>query len=188
MQPLTDSLRYRFECSGFLVLTGVLSPDEVEAANAAVDRHFAEFRSEYRERAPGTLQHASMLEGSEGFDFLIWHPNVIGIVDGLMGGDATFVETSVILKDGRTPTHAGWHRDLAYGGVFHPLSTVGVSVIYYLTDVAPEGVMLVFGSYDVPGVIGKVGTLMALHNINIANWRTGRAQKGPAGRRWHVRQ
>jgi ectoine hydroxylase-related dioxygenase (phytanoyl-CoA dioxygenase family) len=117
----------------------VLLAAEVETVNAAADRHFAEFRGEYRERSPGTFQHASLLEGSAAFDTLIWHPKVVGIVDGLLGGDATFVETSLILKDGHTPTHAGWHQDLAYRGVFHPLSTVGVSVIYYLTDVAPEG-------------------------------------------------
>lgn len=48
----------------------------------------------------------------------------------------------------------------------------------YPIDVVPEGAMLVFGSHDVPGVIGKVGMLMAQHSINIANWRTGRAQRG----------
>ncbi|MCC7447693.1 MAG: phosphoglycerate dehydrogenase [Anaerolineae bacterium] len=53
-----------------------------------------------------------------------------------------------------------------------------VQIDTYRTDFRPEGILLVFGSYDVPGVIGKVGTLMAQHNINIAAWRTGRAEKG----------
>ncbi len=53
-----------------------------------------------------------------------------------------------------------------------------VQIDTYRTDFRPEGIMLVFGSYDVPGVIGKVGMLMAQHNINIAAWRTGRAEKG----------
>jgi D-3-phosphoglycerate dehydrogenase len=34
------------------------------------------------------------------------------------------------------------------------------------------------GSYDIPGVIGKVGLLLAENNINIADWRTGRAEPG----------
>src|SRR5438046_2185041 len=53
-----------------------------------------------------------------------------------------------------------------------------VQIDSYRTDFVPEGILLVFGSYDVPGVIGKVGTLMAQHNINIAAWRTGREEKG----------
>jgi D-3-phosphoglycerate dehydrogenase len=48
----------------------------------------------------------------------------------------------------------------------------------YRTDFVPEGTLLVFGSYDIPGVIGRVGTLLAQHKINIAGWRTGRAEKG----------
>jgi ectoine hydroxylase-related dioxygenase (phytanoyl-CoA dioxygenase family) len=139
MAPLTETLRYQFECQGYLVLPQVLSATEVAEVNAAIDRHHREFHGEYRERAPGTFQHASLLEGSEGFDGLIWHPNVLGIVDGLMGGDATFVETSVILKDGGTPTHAAWHRDIAPTMVYHPASTLAVSVIYYLSDVEPHG-------------------------------------------------
>ena len=35
------------------------------------------------------------------------------------------------------------------------------------------------GSHDKPGVIGRVGTLLAQNNVNIAGWYTGRA--GPGG-------
>ena len=34
------------------------------------------------------------------------------------------------------------------------------------------------GSYDKPGVIGRVGTLMADNGVNIASWHTGRAEPG----------
>ncbi|MBC8100715.1 MAG: ACT domain-containing protein, partial [Armatimonadetes bacterium] len=34
------------------------------------------------------------------------------------------------------------------------------------------------GSFDKPGVIGKIGTLMATNALNIASWQTGRAQPG----------
>ncbi len=53
-----------------------------------------------------------------------------------------------------------------------------VQIDTYRTDVVPEGVMLVFGSYDRPGIIGRVGTLLGQHSINIGAWRTGRAEKG----------
>ena len=42
----------------------------------------------------------------------------------------------------------------------------------------PRGHLLIMGSYDQPGVIGKVGTLMAENGVNIANWHTGRAEPG----------
>ena len=43
----------------------------------------------------------------------------------------------------------------------------------------PEGHLLIMGSFDQPGVIGRVGTLMAENGINIGSWQTGRAS--PAG-------
>lgn len=48
----------------------------------------------------------------------------------------------------------------------------------YRIHFEPRGHLLVMGSYDQPGVIGKVGTLMAENGINIASWHTGRAQPG----------
>jgi D-3-phosphoglycerate dehydrogenase len=64
------------------------------------------------------------------------------------------------------------------GALFNRKEPRIVQIDSYLTDFVPEGTMLVFGSYDVPGVIGRVGTLMAKQGINIAAWRTGRAEKG----------
>lgn len=64
------------------------------------------------------------------------------------------------------------------GALFNRREPRIVQVDTYRTDFVPEGVLLLFGSYDVPGVIGKIGTLMAAHGINIAAWRTGRAERG----------
>jgi len=48
----------------------------------------------------------------------------------------------------------------------------------YRVHFEPRGHLLVMGSYDKPGVIGRVGTLMAENGINIASWHTGRAAPG----------
>lgn len=64
------------------------------------------------------------------------------------------------------------------GTLFSGIEPRIVQMDTYRTDFVPEGSLLVFGSYDVPGVIGRVGTLLATHKINIAGWRTGRAEKG----------
>jgi D-3-phosphoglycerate dehydrogenase len=45
-------------------------------------------------------------------------------------------------------------------------------------DALPQGHMLVTMSRDVPGVIGTVGTILARHGINIAEWRLGRTAPG----------
>lgn len=64
------------------------------------------------------------------------------------------------------------------GALFNRREPRIVQIDTYRGDFVPEGILLVFGSYDVPGVIGKVGTLMAQHKINIAAWRTSRAERG----------
>ncbi|NDJ61138.1 MAG: ACT domain-containing protein [Chloroflexi bacterium] len=48
----------------------------------------------------------------------------------------------------------------------------------YRMDFVPQGHHLIMGSYDRPGVIGRVGTLLADNHINIASWHPGRAQPG----------
>jgi D-3-phosphoglycerate dehydrogenase len=53
-----------------------------------------------------------------------------------------------------------------------------VQIDGYRVDVRPEGIILVSHSHDRPGFIGRVGTLLGQHNINIATWRTGRSEPG----------
>jgi D-3-phosphoglycerate dehydrogenase len=42
-----------------------------------------------------------------------------------------------------------------------------------------DGVLLIFTHRDVPGIIGRVGTVFGTHKINIAQMAVGRA--GPGG-------
>ena len=42
----------------------------------------------------------------------------------------------------------------------------------------PEGTLLLLENQDVPGVIGKVGTYLGSHAINIGGWRYGRDRTG----------
>ena len=44
----------------------------------------------------------------------------------------------------------------------------------YHVDVAPEGWMLVIRNRDVPGVIGRVGTLLGQAGINIGSYHQAR--------------
>jgi D-3-phosphoglycerate dehydrogenase len=53
-----------------------------------------------------------------------------------------------------------------------------VQIDQYPINFVPAGRLLIMGSYDQPGVIGKIGTLLAEHQVNIASWYTGRAAPG----------
>jgi D-3-phosphoglycerate dehydrogenase len=55
----------------------------------------------------------------------------------------------------------------------HELPRV-VQVDDFVIDAQPEGTILVMESMDVPGVIGRVGTMLGEHAINIGEWRLGR--------------
>lgn len=53
-----------------------------------------------------------------------------------------------------------------------------VRIDSYSMDVLPEGHMLMIHHKDQPGAIGKVGTLLAKNNINIATMQVGRSKAG----------
>ncbi len=48
----------------------------------------------------------------------------------------------------------------------------------YRVDVEPEGIMLLFENKDVPGVIGKIGSILGRAGVNIAGFRLGREKRG----------
>jgi D-3-phosphoglycerate dehydrogenase len=53
-----------------------------------------------------------------------------------------------------------------------------VQIDDFRMDARLEGVILVMESLDVPGVIGRVGTVLGARSINIAEWRLGRSGVG----------
>lgn len=59
-------------------------------------------------------------------------------------------------------------------GLNNALRVLGVNNIDI--DAPLTGFLLLFRNQDVPGVIGRVGTLLGKHNINIANFALGRIQ------------
>ena len=56
------------------------------------------------------------------------------------------------------------------GSVFSEKHPRIVNIMGYSIDVFPEGVMLFMQNKDVPGVIGKIGTLLGNNGINIASY------------------
>lgn len=69
-------------------------------------------------------------------------------------------------------------RRLIRGTLFGGSEPRIVQVDEVRLEVRPEGTILIMQNKDVPGVIGRVGTLLADHGINIGEWRLGRVNQG----------
>ena len=48
----------------------------------------------------------------------------------------------------------------------------------YGFDAVPEGHMLFYVNDDIPGIIGRIGTVMGIHQVNIAQMSCGRHEVG----------
>jgi hypothetical protein len=94
----TDEEEYLFDLHGFVLLRGALSPDEVAAANACVDRIPRSLgRDEWfgyvqRENHPEHrgISYQQIYEAGEPFERLIDHPSYINYVLRFVGGQETF--------------------------------------------------------------------------------------------------
>lgn len=92
-------------------------------------------------------------------------------VKGVQKSDySNAVTCQVILEDNEEITISGTLLD-------HKMPYI-VQINHYRMNFVPVGHMLLMGSYDKPGVIGRVGTLMAERGVNIASWHTGRSEPG----------
>jgi len=66
----------------------------------------------------------------------------------------------------------------AAGAVFGKNDARIVRINGYHVDAHPEGCLLVIVNRDVPGAIGKIGTTLGNHRVNIADMTLGRKQEG----------
>jgi D-3-phosphoglycerate dehydrogenase len=96
------------------------------------------------------------------------------------------IETASTMVDGRGELGEeielrleGGERSIRVGGALLG-ETHGriVRIGAFRVDVAPRGVMLVLRNRDVPGVIGRVGTLLGEAEVNIAEYHQARLQVG----------
>ncbi|QAS52894.1 phosphoglycerate dehydrogenase [Halobacillus litoralis] len=64
------------------------------------------------------------------------------------------------------------------GTLLNGLGTRIVQFDHYSIDVVPEGHLIVIRHTDQPGAIGRVGSLLAEHQVNIATMQVGRTNEG----------
>jgi len=88
-------------------------------------------------------------------------------------GDAGDYHSMMVIK-----IKAGTKESIV-GGVLHGKKEPRIILINnFPVEVIPEGEMLLLLNNDKPGVIGSIGTVLAKHNINIAQMQFGREKKG----------
>src|SRR5512143_1747468 len=75
--------------------------------------------------------------------------------------------------------HSSKETRLVGGALFLHTQPRIVLLDDFRIDARPHGPALILANRDVPGVIGKVGTLLGARGINIAEWQMGRS--GPGG-------
>lgn len=74
---------------------------------------------------------------------------------------------------------AGGMQELAVGGIAMPsLAPRFTRIGSFHVDIAPRRNLLVLTNNDVPGVIGRVGTLLGDAGVNIAEWHQARIAQG----------
>ena len=76
-------------------------------------------------------------------------------------------------------TEAGTHK--AAGTIFGQNMPRLVQLGEYRLEAFLDGVLMIFTHRDVPGIIGRVGTIFGKHKVNIAQMAVGRASHQPGG-------
>ena len=67
---------------------------------------------------------------------------------------------------------------MSVGGAFFGATPRIVSVNSRPVEARPHGVILVLENTDRPGIVGRIGTLLGEHNVNIATMSLSRNQAG----------
>jgi D-3-phosphoglycerate dehydrogenase len=69
-------------------------------------------------------------------------------------------------------------QSLVAGTLFSRREPRVVRIDEYSLEAVPEGYLLIFSNLDVPGVIGKIGTILGQNQVNIAGMNLGREKPG----------
>jgi len=69
-------------------------------------------------------------------------------------------------------------KDISVGGAFFGITPRIVSINTRPVEARPHGVILVLENTDRPGMVGRIGTLLGAHGVNIATMSLSRNQAG----------
>lgn len=121
-----------------------------------------------------------------------------GLLVPILGSDLNYVSAPVMARERgiavteTTSTQPGDYRNRigvrvrfssgatheVAGAVFGRSTMRLVRINHFSLEAVPEGYMLMLYNRDVPGVVGRVGTLLGKHRVNIAGLELGREHHG----------
>ncbi len=123
---------------GYLVVPDVLSAHQVEVLNQAINQNQAEHQSLWIVREEGhTRLNVHILMAHEEFDPTMRPPELLGLMEAIMGPDICAEEHSVRIRNPHLdgPGWCHWHRDSGGPLWEPPYYTRYLSVVFYLSDV-----------------------------------------------------
>ena len=143
MGILTKDQRKQWKTDGYLVLKGVLSPEEVQALLATVDEMDTEFRKGENVTADSLFDKRNVMEDNDIFVDLMDHPVTLPIVRELIGDYIQLSMSEVIIRPPNPKDQGYLHTD---GGqamrtirVSRSSSPLQIKIHYFLTDIeSPE--------------------------------------------------
>lgn len=109
----------------------------------------------------------------------------VNLVNALHLAESRGIQTSRVLlqPDGDYAEHlelrlAGGGMETRVAGALRGNHPRIVRINAYPVDIRPEGVLVILRNRDVPGVIGRVGTLLGEAGVNIGEYHQGRLEAG----------
>src|SRR5579871_423609 len=121
MNILTPEQRAQFAQDGFFIMEGIFRAEEMEALEAAIDRHTLEHNDRLREGERGGISRADEIQFTA---FLAEHDDAIrafatqekmaAIAVALLGPDVRLYWNQAVYKYPETPRPFPWHQDNGY--------------------------------------------------------------------------
>lgn len=142
----TPELLAQYERDGFLVIPDVLPPSEVATLRAGVERVFATPSAEAELYGMPEIWRPKMFEYGEEFEALIDHPNIMPLIETILGETCHVIANSA-LRTVPGKTISFWHAD---DEIRFPrpddvpwdprltVPTLNINLMYYLCDVDAE--------------------------------------------------
>ena len=143
--PMTSEQRATFERDGYLVVPGVLSPEEVERYGAVVERRYQAARAENGLFYNGGIHQLCAVASCPELAPLADHPGILGLVWSVLEWNIHIAHSHIDVNpkvENPGPFHYEWHQD---GGrqnreiCTNPRPRFSVKAAYWLSDVSEPG-------------------------------------------------
>ena len=115
MKRLTQQQLDTYNRDGFLYPLDALSPAELAAAQAGVNRFEGYLGSPVAKAELKWRSHA--FAHSPWFADLAFHPRILDAVEDIIGPDILIWTSTFFIKEPQSPTFAAWHQDGTYFGL-----------------------------------------------------------------------